>query len=82
MPQVIAAWIERFATRALQLQPDRKPLDAVREAISVFDEGTDLSPEAAAEIQVQRHGGRPRGDSQAQQRSAARPDQASIRGFD
>lgn len=71
MPQVIAAWIERFATRALQLQPDRRPLDAVREAISMFDEGSDLAPEVAAEIHVQRQAGRARGDSQPQQRSAA-----------
>ena len=71
MPQVIAAWIERFAARALQLQPDRKPLDAVREAISMFDEGSDLAPEVAAEIHAQRQGAMPRGDMREQQRPSA-----------
>jgi hypothetical protein len=71
MPQVIAAWIERFATRALQLEPDRRPLDAVREAISMFDEGSDLAPEVAAEIHVQRQAAVPRGDMHEQQRSSA-----------
>ena len=52
MPEVIASWVERFATRLLQLQPGKVPLDAVRDAIAIFPEAGRLTPEDAAE----RHG--------------------------
>jgi len=50
MPQVTAVWIERFATRLIQLQPDLLPLDAVRNATCSYPEASGLMPEAAAEI--------------------------------
>jgi hypothetical protein len=49
MPRVIASWVERFATRLIQLQPAVKPLDAVRHATSVFADASNLAPEIAAE---------------------------------
>ncbi len=49
MTQPVAAWIERFATRLIQLQPDVRPLDAVRNAATAFNDTSDLSPEDAAE---------------------------------
>lgn len=50
MPQPVALWIERFATRLIQLQPQVRPLDAVRNATSAFESTSDLSPEDAAEV--------------------------------
>jgi hypothetical protein len=50
MPQLTATWIERFATRLIQLQPDLRPLDAVRNATWAYPEASELTPEIAAEI--------------------------------
>ena len=50
MPQINAAWIERFATRLIQLQPDLHPLDAVRNATCAYREASELTPEDAAKI--------------------------------
>ena len=52
MPQVKAAWIERFASRLLELQPHRTPLDAVRFASSTFHDALELEPGKAAEEYV------------------------------
>lgn len=54
MPKVIAAWVEQFATRSIELQPDITPLDAVREAIALFPQATEMDPEVAAERQASR----------------------------
>jgi len=56
MPQVIAAWIERFAIRSIQLHPDTTPLEAVRTAVSIFPEASELTPEAAAEMHAAKRG--------------------------
>jgi len=50
MTQPVALWIERFATRLIQLQPQVHPLDAVRNATSAFESTSELSPEDAAEV--------------------------------
>jgi|APFre7841882630_1041343.scaffolds.fasta_scaffold151002_2 hypothetical protein len=50
MPQVIAAWIERFAIRSIELHPGTTPLEAVRAAVSTFPETSELKPEEAAEV--------------------------------
>lgn len=50
MTQPAASWIERFATRLIQLQPHVRPLDAVRNAATAFDSASELSPEDAAEV--------------------------------
>jgi hypothetical protein len=56
MPQVIAAWVERFAARLIQLQPESTPLDAVRDAVATFRESPpDLTPEEAAEMHAARN---------------------------
>lgn len=55
MPQVIAAWVERFAARLIQLQPESTPLDAVRDAVAAFHECPDLPPEEAAEVHAARN---------------------------
>jgi hypothetical protein len=49
MPQVKAAWIERFASRLIELQPTRTPLDAVRFATSTYPEAPNVEPARAAE---------------------------------
>jgi hypothetical protein len=50
MPQtVVASWIERFATRLIQLQPQVRPLDAVRNASDAYDSTWQMAPEDAAE---------------------------------
>jgi hypothetical protein len=49
MPQVIAAWIERFAVRSIELRPDTTPLEAMRAAVSTFPENSEMKPEEAAE---------------------------------
>ncbi len=49
MPQVIASWVERFATRLIQLQPNVRPLDAVRNAAQVYPDVSSMAPEVAAE---------------------------------
>ncbi len=56
MPQVIAAWIERFAIRSIELRPDTTPLEAVRAAVSTFAENSALKPEEAAEMHAARRG--------------------------
>jgi hypothetical protein len=55
MPQVIAAWVERFAARLIQLQPESTPLDAVRVAVATFRESPELTPEEAAEMHAARN---------------------------
>jgi hypothetical protein len=49
MPQVIASWVERFATRLIELQPEVRPLDAVRNATAIYPDVAAMAPEAAAE---------------------------------
>lgn len=49
MPQVIASWVERFATRLIELQPEVRPLDAVRNATVIYPDVSAMAPEAAAE---------------------------------
>jgi hypothetical protein len=56
VPQVIAAWIERFAIRSIELHPDTPPLEAVRAAVSAFPEASKLKPEEAAEIHAAKRG--------------------------
>ena len=50
MTIVHASWIESFATRLMQLRPAKTPLDAVRDATSIFEESSYLPPEEAAEM--------------------------------
>jgi len=52
MSQVTASWIERFATRLIQLQPETHPLDAVRSATVAYPVVAELTPEDAAAICV------------------------------
>ena len=52
MSQVTARWIERFATRLIQLQPETHPLDAVRSATDAYSAVAELTPEDAAAISV------------------------------
>jgi len=52
MPQVTASWIERFATRLIQLQPQIRPLDAVRNATAAYPVVAELTPEDAADFCV------------------------------
>ena len=52
MSIVHASWIESFARRLMQLRPAKMPLDAVRDATSVFAESSWLPPEEAAEVFV------------------------------
>lgn len=49
MTRIEASWIERFATRLIELRPQLRPLDAVRNAADAFDETSLLEPEDAAE---------------------------------
>lgn len=53
MSVVPASWVESFATRLMQLRPGKAPLDAVRDATSVFEDSSYLNPEKAAEIYAQ-----------------------------
>jgi hypothetical protein len=55
MSIVHASWIESFARRLMQLRPAKMPLDAVRDATSVFAESSCLPPEEAAEVFIGRH---------------------------
>lgn len=50
MPQIAASWIERFATRLIELRPQLRPLDAVRNAADAYDSTWRLEPEDAAEL--------------------------------
>ena len=50
MPQLTASWIERFAKRLIQLQPETRPLDAIRNATAAYPVAADLTPEDAADI--------------------------------
>jgi hypothetical protein len=52
MPQVTAMWIERFAARLIQLQPETNPLDAVRSATVAYPSVAELTPEDAAAVFV------------------------------
>jgi hypothetical protein len=52
MAHVTANWIERFATRFIQLQPETHPLDAVRSATDAYSAGAELTPEDAADMSV------------------------------
>ncbi len=48
-------WIERFALRAMFVQPSIDSLSAAMIADSQFDEAGDLEPEQAAEIFATSH---------------------------
>ena len=52
MSQVTAGWIERFAARLIELQPETHPLDAVRNATVAYPLVAELTPEDAADICV------------------------------
>jgi len=53
MPQITASWIERFATRLIELQPQTRPLDAVRNATAAYPwVAGQLTPEDAAHVSV------------------------------
>jgi hypothetical protein len=65
MPQVIAAWIERFAMRSIELHPDTTPLEAVRAALFTFPENSDLKPEEAAELHAAKRGAQVAADTSA-----------------
>jgi hypothetical protein len=52
MPHVTARWIERFAARLIQLQPETHPLDAVRSATVAYPSVAALTPEDAAAVCV------------------------------
>jgi len=71
MSIVHASWIESFARRLMQLRPAKMPLDAVRDATSVFAESSCLPPEEAAEVFVGTHD-KPV-DSAAARRAPRRP---------
>jgi hypothetical protein len=47
-------WVQRFAYRAMLLQPTIDSMSAAMIAESQFEEACDLEPEAAAEIYVSR----------------------------
>jgi hypothetical protein len=47
-------WVQRFAYRAMLLQPTIDSMSAAMIAESQFEEACDLEPEAAAEIFVTR----------------------------
>ena len=47
-------WVQRFAYRAMLLQPTIDSMSAAMIAESQFEEACDLEPEAAAEIYVTR----------------------------
>jgi len=47
-------WVQRFAYRAMLLQPMIDSISAAMIAESQFEEACDLEPEAAAEIHVSR----------------------------
>jgi len=47
-------WVQRFAYRAMLLQPMIDSISAAMIAESQFEEACDLEPEAAAEIYVNR----------------------------
>jgi hypothetical protein len=47
-------WVQRFAYRAMLLQPTIDSVSAAMIADSQFEEACDLEPEAAAEIYVTR----------------------------
>jgi hypothetical protein len=47
-------WVQRFAYRAMLLQPTIDSMSAAMIAESQFEEACDLEPEAAAEIFVRR----------------------------
>lgn len=53
MSVVPASWVESFATRLMQLRPGKAPLEAVRDATSVFEDSAYLHPEEAAELYAQ-----------------------------
>ena len=52
MSQITAAWIERFATRLIELQPGVLPLDAVRNATCAYRDASRSAPEVAAAVYV------------------------------
>jgi hypothetical protein len=52
MSQITAAWIERFATRLIELQPQVFPLDAVRNATCAYRDASLSAPEVAAAVYV------------------------------
>jgi hypothetical protein len=52
MSQITAAWIERFATRLIELQPQVFPLDAVRNATCAYRDASWSAPEVAAAVYV------------------------------
>ena len=52
MSQITAAWIERFATRLIELQPHVFPLDAVRNATRAYHDASWSAPEVAAAVYV------------------------------
>lgn len=60
MSHIVASWIERFATRLIQLQPQLRPLDAVRNASNAYDSTWQMTPEEAAENYLARDGERAR----------------------
>ena len=47
-------WVQRFAYRAMLLQPTIDSMSAAMIAESQFEEACDLEPEVAAEIHVSR----------------------------
>ena len=50
MTRIDASWIERFAARLIELRPQLRPLDAVRNAADAFDSTWQLEPVDAAEV--------------------------------
>jgi len=55
MPKPAASWISRFARRLLEVQPELRPLDAVRSASQAFADSAQMPPEEAASSWVAIH---------------------------
>ena len=55
------SWISRFARHLLQVQPELRPLDAVRSASQAFADSARMPPEEAASSWVAIHATRPDG---------------------